>query len=172
MAERHTVDITTDVAFAGMLHELARLYDLQRTPEYRDSIPSVSPDTGNRVSYSYLLPRTMDDLLAKRRNCEIWMAESVGQFPRAPDFMSIVVVGLRDFREHLRGNNPRFGDNAVRYHRYGQEDNLVLTRGLGDPYERWHRGDIVRNRNNLSLRYDRSCIVERIHRLISKPLSP
>jgi len=39
-------------------------------------------------------------------------------------------------------------------------------------YERWHRGDIVRNRNNLYPRYDRSRIVERIRQLISKPLSP
>jgi 4-hydroxyphenylacetate 3-monooxygenase len=39
-------------------------------------------------------------------------------------------------------------------------------------YERWHRGDIVRNRNNLYLRYDRSRIVERLRQLISKPLSP
>ena len=127
------VDVTTHAAFAGMLHELARLYDLQHTPEYRDSMTCVSPDTGNRVSYSYLLPRTMDDLLAKRRNCEIWMVESWGQLPRAPDFMSNVAVGLYDFREHLRGNNPRFGDNAVRYHRYCQEPDIVLTHGLGDP---------------------------------------
>jgi aromatic ring hydroxylase len=39
-------------------------------------------------------------------------------------------------------------------------------------YERWHRGDIVRNRNNLYPRYDRSRIVEPIRQLISKPLSP
>jgi 4-hydroxyphenylacetate 3-monooxygenase len=127
------VDVTTHAAFAGMLHELARLYDLQHTPAYRNSMTFVSPETGNRVSYSYLLPRTMDDLLAKRRNCEIWMAESWGQLPRAPDFMSNVAVGLYDFREHLHGNNPRFGDNAVRYHRYCQEHDIVLTHGLGDP---------------------------------------
>jgi aromatic ring hydroxylase len=125
--------VTTHAAFAGMLHELVRLYDLQHTPEYRDSMTFVSPDTGSRVSYSYLLPRTMDDLLAKRRNCEIWMAESWGQLPRAPDFMSNVAVGFYDFREHLRGNNPRFSDNAVRYHRYCQEHDIVLTHGLGDP---------------------------------------
>jgi len=50
------VDVTTHAAFAGMLHELARLYDLQHTPEYRDSMTFVSPDTGNRVSYSCLRP--------------------------------------------------------------------------------------------------------------------
>jgi 4-hydroxyphenylacetate 3-monooxygenase len=127
------VDVTTHAAFAGMLQELARLYDLQYTPAYRDHMTFVSPNTGNRVSYSYLLPRTMDDLLAKRRNCEIWMAESWGQLPRAPDFMSNVAVGLYDFSEHLHSNNPRFGDNAMRYHCYCQEHDIVLTHGLGDP---------------------------------------
>ena len=127
------VDVTTHPAFAGMRHELARLYDLQHTPAYRDQMTFVSPDTGNRVSYSYLCPKTLDDLLAKRRNADVWMAETWGQLPRAPDFMANVAVGLYDFREHLRANNPRFGDNAVRYHAYCQEHDLVLTHGLGDP---------------------------------------
>ena len=127
------VDVTTHPAFTGMLHELARLYDLQHTPEYCDRMTFVSPDTGNRVSYSYLLPRTMDDLLAKRRNCEIWMAETWGQLPRAPDFMSNVVVGLYDFRHALHGNDPRFADNAVRYHRYCQEHDISVTHSIVDP---------------------------------------
>jgi 4-hydroxyphenylacetate 3-monooxygenase oxygenase component len=127
------VDVTTHPAFGGMLRELTRLYDLQHTAEYRDRMTYVSPETGNRVSYSYLRPSTLDELLAKRRNCEIWMAETWGQLPRAPDFMANVAVGLYDFRKHLRGNNPRFGENAVRYHAYCQEHDLVLTHGLGDP---------------------------------------
>lgn len=127
------VDVTTHAAFAGMRRELARLYDLQHSPEYRDRMTYVCPETGRRLSYSYVCPRTMDDLLAKRRNCEVWMAETWGQLPRAPDFMANVAVGLYDFRAHLRGNNPRFGDNAVRYHAYCQAHDLVLTHGLGDP---------------------------------------
>jgi aromatic ring hydroxylase len=35
-------------------------------------------------------------------------------------------------------------------------------------YKRWHRGDIVRNCHNLSLRYDRSRIVERIRQLLCR----
>jgi 4-hydroxyphenylacetate 3-monooxygenase len=102
------VDVTSHAAFAGMLHELARLYDLQHTPEYRDSMTFVSPEMGNRVSYSYLLPRTIDDLLTKRRNCEIWMAESWGQLPRAPDFMSNVAVGLLRFPRASARQQPPF----------------------------------------------------------------
>ena len=44
-------DVTTHAAFAGMLHELVRLYDLQHTPEYRDGMTFVSPETGHRVSH-------------------------------------------------------------------------------------------------------------------------
>ena len=37
-------------------------------------------------------------------------------------------------------------------------------------YEVWHRGDVVRNRNNLFLSYDRSDVVNRLKKLISAPL--
>jgi 4-hydroxyphenylacetate 3-monooxygenase len=127
------VDVTTHPAFAGILTELGRLYDLKHSPEHRDDMTFVSPESGQRVSYSYLLPRTRDDLLAKRRNTEVWMEESWGQLGRAPDFMSNVVVGLYDFREELRGNDPRFGDNAVNYHRFAQEADLSITHAIGDP---------------------------------------
>lgn len=127
------VDVTTHPAFAGMLGELARLYDLQHTAACRDQMTFISPETGNRVSYSYCLPRTPDDLQAKRHNCDLWMAESWGQLPRAPDFMSNVAVGLYDFRHHLARNNPRFGENAVRYHRYCQEHDIALTHAIVDP---------------------------------------
>jgi 4-hydroxyphenylacetate 3-monooxygenase len=127
------VDVTTHPAFAGLLGELARLYDLQHTDAYRDVMTFVSPTTGNRVSYSYLLPRTPADLQAKRRNTEVWMEESWGQLGRAPDFCSNIVVGIYDFREDLATNDPRFGRNAVAYHHYCQEHDIALTHMLGDP---------------------------------------
>jgi 4-hydroxyphenylacetate 3-monooxygenase len=127
------VDVTTHPAFAGMLREMARLYDLQHTPGYRDQMTFVSPETGNRLSYSYFAPRTMDDLLAKRRNTEIWMEESWGQMARAPDFMSNVVVGLYDFRNELSRLDPSFGENAMRYYRYAAEHDLAITHAIGDP---------------------------------------
>lgn len=127
------VDVTTHPAFAGVLGELARLYDLQHTAEFRDRMTFVSPETGNRVSYSYFLPRTLEDLLAKRANTEIWAAETWGQMPRIPDFMANVVVGLYDFRGALHEHNPRFSENAVRFHRYCQEHDIALTHSIVDP---------------------------------------
>jgi aromatic ring hydroxylase len=99
----------------------------------RDSTTVVSPETGNRISWSYALPRSPEDLAAKYRNTRLWMHESWGQLGRIPDFMSNVVVGLVDFRDELESNGTGFGDNAVAYHRHASENDLALTHALGDP---------------------------------------
>ena len=54
-------DVTTHPAFTGMVHELARIYDLQHTA-YRDQMTFISPATGQRCSLSWLLPRSHEDL--------------------------------------------------------------------------------------------------------------
>src|SRR2546428_10865526 len=47
------------------------------------AIPTCYPEPWTTCSHS-------------SRNCEIWMAESWGQLPRAPDFMSNVAAGRDD----------------------------------------------------------------------------
>ena len=59
-------DVAGHPAMTGMVHELARIYDLQHSDEYRDQMTFVSPDTGNRCSLSWLLPRTREDLKQQR----------------------------------------------------------------------------------------------------------
>lgn len=127
------VDVTSHPAFAGMLRELRRLYDQQWEPASRDIMTYVSPETGQRVSYSYLLPKSAEDLQLKRRNTEHWAKETWGQLPRIPDFMANVVVGLYDLRDQLAAVDPRFGENVVRYHRYCEEHDLALTHSIVDP---------------------------------------
>ncbi len=41
-------DVTTHPALSGIAHELARIYDLQASDEFRDQMTFVSPETGNR----------------------------------------------------------------------------------------------------------------------------
>jgi 4-hydroxyphenylacetate 3-monooxygenase len=127
------VDVATHPAFAGIVRELARLYDLQHADAYRDRMTAIAPETGTRISQSYTLPRTLDDLLAKRGNAEIWMQESWGQLGRAPDFCSAITIGIYDFRDDLGALDPRFGENAVNYWRHAAEHDLTLTHILGDP---------------------------------------
>ena len=126
-------DVTTHPAFSGMVHEMARIYDLQYTDEYIEQMTYPSAETGNRISYSYSLPRTYDEMMARKRNSEIWMQESFGQLGRTPDFCSSIVCGWYDVRDELAKYSPKLDGNAAVFHRYASEHDLALTHAIGDP---------------------------------------
>jgi 4-hydroxyphenylacetate 3-monooxygenase oxygenase component len=129
-------DVTRHPAFTGMVHELARIYDLQHTEAYRDHMTFISPMTGQRCSLSWLLPRSHEDLKRKRRNSEIWNEHCWGQLGRGPDMLAPYIITLYDAREaHSAVPHPRcdFGENVVNYYHYCLEHDLFLTHALGDP---------------------------------------
>lgn len=126
------VDVTTHEAFSGMLNELAALYNLQHTEAYKGQMTYLSDD-GVRVSNSYLLPKTHQQLREKWNNTHLWMENSWGQLPRIPDFMSNVVVGLYDYREELGNVNPMYKENVVSYYKYCQQNDINITHAIGDP---------------------------------------
>jgi 4-hydroxyphenylacetate 3-monooxygenase oxygenase component len=129
-------DVTTHPAFTGMVHELARIYDLQHTEPYRDQMTFISPATGNRCSLSWLLPQSHEDLQKKRRNSEIWNEQCWGQLGRGPDILAPYIITLYDLRDTLSAmQHPRcdFGANVVNYYHYCLENDLFLTHALGDP---------------------------------------
>ena len=128
--------VTSHPAFTGMVHELARIYDLQHTDEYRDSMTFVSPETGNPCSLSWLLPRSADDLKKKRRNSEVWNEQCWGQLGRGPDILAPHIITLYCSHKALSEvKNPHcdFGENIANYLRYCTETDLFLTNALGDP---------------------------------------
>jgi len=129
-------DVTTHPALTGMVHELARIYDLQVSDEYKDEMTFISPETGNRCSLSWLLPRSMDDLKKKRRNSELWNEQSWGQLGRSPDILAPHIITLYNTKDALSAvKNPHcdFGENIVNYQRFCTENDLFLTHALGDP---------------------------------------
>ena len=129
-------DVTTHPAMTGMVHELARIYDLQHSPEFGEQMTFVSPDTGNRCSLSWQLPTSSEDLKLKRRNSEIWNGQSWGQLGRSPDILAPHIITLYNSRAALAAvKNDRcdFGENITNYHRLCMENDLFLTHALGDP---------------------------------------
>ncbi|MFG6447793.1 4-hydroxyphenylacetate 3-hydroxylase N-terminal domain-containing protein [Roseateles sp. BYS180W] len=127
------VDVLRHPAFAGVLDTLCELYELQAHGPDSAQMCWTSPESGQRLSLSYLAPSTPQQLSAKIANSHLWMRHSHGQLPRIPDFMANVVVGLYDYRQELAAVQPQFGANAERYYRYCREHDIVLTHAIGDP---------------------------------------
>jgi 4-hydroxyphenylacetate 3-monooxygenase oxygenase component len=130
-------DVTTHPAFKDFVQELARVYDLQHTAEYRDLMTFVSPETGNRVSLSWLIPHSAEDLRRKRRNSEIWGEQTWGQLGRSPDILAPFITVLAQRHADLSSVKATpycdFGENALNYYRLCMENDLFLTHALGDP---------------------------------------
>jgi 4-hydroxyphenylacetate 3-monooxygenase len=127
------VEVTTHRAFAGILGELRRLCDLQHNRDYADRLTYLSPESGLRVSQSYLLPKTKQDLLSKRGCTEVWSEETWGLLGHSPDYMANVLVGLYDLRDELGRSDARFGANAAAYVRHAAEHGLFVTEATADP---------------------------------------
>ena len=129
-----SADVARHPAFRATVEEFARLFDQRRANAATLELTTyVSAETGHRVSNGYSMPATAPELRRKYAASEWWMRESLGQLGRSPDFMSNVVVGLRDYRAELDAARPGFGQHAVDYHRFASEHDLVLTHALGDP---------------------------------------
>lgn len=131
-AGRRIDDVPSHAGFSGAAQTLVQLYDLQHTPDQAETM--TMPWDGDVISCSYFPPATPEDLLAKRRNVELWADRTFGYMGRFPDFCSELTVGLLDAADALGERDPRFAENARTYHRYCAHHDLCLTHALNDQY--------------------------------------
>ena len=131
-AGRRIADVTAHPGFAGTVRTLAALYNKQRAPEFADIMTVESG--GERMSYAYLPPSTLEQVLAKRRNIEFWADQTFGLMGRYPEFMAELIVGMFDFADVLERTDRRWGDNARAYYRRCVAGDLCLTHALNDQF--------------------------------------
>jgi 4-hydroxyphenylacetate 3-monooxygenase len=60
-------DVTKDRRFAGAAYTMAELYDMQHDPKLLDTMTYKSPSNGERVGLSFIQPKSVDDLVRRRR---------------------------------------------------------------------------------------------------------
>jgi 4-hydroxyphenylacetate 3-monooxygenase oxygenase component len=139
-AGRRIADVTAHSGFTGTIKTLADLYDKQHAPEYRDVM--TLEHEGDRISYSYLAPKTAEDLALKRRNSEFWAQQTLGQMGRYPDFCAQLVVGLLDWTHVIEKHNKQWAENVRNYYLHCRRNDLCLTHALTDQfYNRSKRGN-------------------------------
>ncbi len=125
-------NVTTQPELAGFARTLAEVYDLQHDPEFADVLTMESPSTGDRVSASYLVPKSLDDLMRRRAMIELLARRSGGCLGRLPEYMASIVVGLYDVRDLLADTNPEFADNVANYLEFCRENDVAMTHSFAD----------------------------------------
>ena len=131
--ETVTTGIADHPAFANLVRTYAHLYDLQHDPELRDVLTYESPSTGDRVGRSFMVPRTTEDLIARREMMSAWARVSHGFLGRTGDYLNSCLMALSEAGPWFAQADAAFGDNVARYYTRVREEDLLLTHTLIPP---------------------------------------
>ena len=123
-------DVTKHPAFSEPTRRIAMIYDLACSEDARDATTFVDPATGQRHSNMWLLPRSAEDLAARRRAHRLWAEPSYGLMGRTPDHVACVMTAFASWRELFDRGGAQFGDHVVRFHEKVRDEDLYVTYGV------------------------------------------
>jgi 4-hydroxyphenylacetate 3-monooxygenase len=126
-------NVSTDPRFRGAAHTVARLLDMQHDPALQAKMTYRSPTTGDLVGTSYIEPRSVDDLVARRHCIAQWMQDTQGMFGRSPDFMNCYLSAFASAESEFGKAGERFGANVRRHYEHCRENDAVMTHVLVNP---------------------------------------
>ncbi len=120
-------DVTAHPAFAGAIRTVARLYDLADDPANHELMTYPSPRDGRPINKAWLVPRTREDLAARRRAIKFWADASYGFLGRSPDHVSSFFAGFAGSPEFYARGGQRFADNLLRFAAKAADEDLYLS---------------------------------------------
>ena len=123
-------DVTDHPAMRHGAETVASLYDLQYDSSIGRDMTYSSPDTGDQVGLSFIIPRTVDDLARRRVMMTHWARRTCGMMGRTPDFLNVAVMSMAASSDYCGQDRPEFKDNIENYYRYIRENDLTLTHTL------------------------------------------
>ncbi len=123
-------DVTTHPGLSGGAQAIAALYEMQADPKTREEMTYVSPTTGDRVGLSFIIPRTQEELVARRVMMLNWARTTCGMMGRSPDFMNVTFAAWGAASNYFGAAKQEYGANIRRYYEYIRENDLVLTHSL------------------------------------------
>lgn len=126
-------DVTKVPAFAGVIRELASLYDLQHDPQIGPEITFRPPDRDSAIPCSLMMARDWPEMERRVRGERIRADAVNGMMGRLPDFVNAFVTDFAAAKSLFGRNNQAFGRNVAAYYELCSERDLCLTHALVDP---------------------------------------
>jgi 4-hydroxyphenylacetate 3-monooxygenase len=120
-------DVTTHPAFAAGVRTVAHLYDLAHDPSNREVMTYPSPRDGRPINKSWLVPRTREDLAARRRAIKCWADASYGFLGRSPDHVASFIAGFEGASALYARGGQQFADNLLRFAAKAADEDLYVS---------------------------------------------
>ncbi|MEV7648209.1 4-hydroxyphenylacetate 3-hydroxylase N-terminal domain-containing protein [Arthrobacter sp. NPDC089319] len=126
-------DVTEHAAFRNAVRSAAGLYDMQANPEFESLLTYESPRTGNRVSRSWQLPRSYEELADRRRALMKWQEPHLGFLGRSPDHVASCIAAMYMSAHVYDEVDPKYGAAVRDYYEYARDHDLYLTYTIVNP---------------------------------------
>ncbi|OKK06621.1 4-hydroxyphenylacetate 3-monooxygenase [Streptomyces sp. CB03234] len=120
-------DVTSHPAFRNTAASIARLYDLAHDSEHTPVL------TQGGVHRAYAIPRSYEDLVARREAYKVWAEASFGFLGRTPDYMAGGAAGFAALPSLFRTEGYDGSAAALAYHRRLAEGDLYPTFTITNP---------------------------------------
>ena len=128
---RKVSDVTTEEGFASGVRSLAARYDLQQSEP--DRLLFASPETGDPVGLSFMIPETCDELVRVGDSMHRIAEFSFGMAGRDPGYLNRAMSAYSAAAAWLDSAHDGGGANARAFHREMRERDLALTHTLINP---------------------------------------
>src|SRR5262245_13617555 len=119
-------------------HRTAEFFDLHRRPDLQDQLTFVD-EKGERRSMMWMIHRSKDELVRKRRYHELIMREFVAaSMPRTPDAQNYMLFTYIDDpdpweKASIGAEGHRLADNIRRFWQFAMDRDLVVAPHFVDP---------------------------------------
>ncbi|MDQ0940621.1 4-hydroxyphenylacetate 3-hydroxylase family protein [Streptomyces sp. V1I1] len=130
-------DVTRHHAFRNTAASIAHLYDLAHDSEHRDVL------TSGGVHRAFVVPRSYEDLVARRRAYKVWAESSFGFLGRTPDYMAGGAAGFAAVPQLFTTDSFDGAENALAYHRRLAEGGLYSAFTISNPQSGEGDDDLV-----------------------------
>lgn len=120
-------DVTRHPAFRGAVGSIGRLYDLACDPANRDLMTFTSPSTGEPVNRSFMIPRSEDDLVLRRKALKRLAEETFGLMGRGPEHVAGFLSGFAGGADVFAKGGDEYANNLLRFYEKVRDEDLYVT---------------------------------------------
>lgn len=125
-------DVTTHPAFRRTVQSVSQLYDFQSRPENR-ALMSFETEDGGRANRMWQLPRSYEELVARRNALVAWAELHAGFLGRSPDHVASCLSGMVMGLPALEAYDPARAGALADYYRHVRDNDLYLTYVIINP---------------------------------------
>lgn len=121
-------------AFAGIRKTIAELYDIAADPA--NDMQYHAEEIDGPANLVFSIPRSPEDLAARRRAVERWAKHTHGWVGRSPDHVGSFFAGFAshsDVFEGVEGDDRDYAGNIQRYYEKILRENLYVTYAIIPP---------------------------------------